>query len=104
MFNYLSKTERLTAQVVQPVKPVPPHCPYFVAVHPVVDPLEVLVLFVLDEVPLDVVVAFDVGVTLVGPLDAILVATAEPEYGGPVVVTVSIPEQVAPADLVVPPE
>ena len=102
MFSFLCKTEKLTAQVVQPVKLVPPHCPYFAVVQPVVDPPgEVLVLaaldvFVLDEVPLEVVVTCEVEATLVG--------TAEPEYGGPVVVTVSIPEQVAPADLVVPPE
>ena len=52
-----------TAQVVHPVQGLPPHCPYFATVHPVVDPLEVVE-----------VAALDAFVLVVVPLDAFVVS------------------------------
>jgi hypothetical protein len=76
-------------------------------VQPVLDPVEVaaavVVVFVLSVVPLAGVVAFVVPLPVL-PLATLVAAAPPPVYEGPVVVTVSTPEQVAPADLVVPPE
>ena len=86
------------AQVVQPVNPVPPHCPYWATAHAPgatgldVAPLDVLA-FVLEPAAAVVVAR------VVGALLGALVATA-PDPG----VLSSAPEQGAPADLVEPPE
>ena len=81
--------------MVHPVQGLPPHCPYFATVHPVVEPVDVvaatLVDVVLELAPLDALVVDD----------AVAVA---PVYEAPVVVPTSTPEHVAPADFVVPPE
>lgn len=72
-----------------------------------VAPLDEVVAFV---IPLDEVVAFvaplDEVVTFVVPLPpaALVAAAPPPVYETPAVVTVSTPEQMPPADFVVPPE